>query len=521
MSSGTSDKPVADLVPHLIEVDLLDLEAFARVQRAVPSLGELIGAGSRLVPSFDRLALDVFAVYFKYNVVPLTPLEKTSPQLIHRVLYWLLTTHGLDEAKEHTRLDRVRAGLMTARTLARVLEMVRRREWFSQEDLLAQWQLERDQAAIDDLAERREVAADVREASPADQADGVDDLIGELDDQIDEANASFRRLSDAQRAELDRLPVAAENLMRDQVANVAADLRAMEDAADTMGSGLGLPAGATLADKLTLGDHLLNSDKLQQLARLVGLFKQVARSARKRELARRPSTVHAIEQGSDLGRLLSSELVQLRHPVLRRDLHRRLIDDQLSQYALQGDEPTGRGPMVVCVDASGSMQGPREIWAKAIALTLMEIARRERRAFRAVVFSGDARQCRLFELLESPGQRRLKAPQVDTAAVKAFAEYFPSGGTDFEAPLRHAVASLSESRFKDGDIVFVTDGGARLAASSLAWIEDEKARLGFEIFAVLVDLQGGHEESLRVFADDVLRVSDLNSSDLRAVFSRM
>ena len=43
--------------------------------------------------------------------------------------------------------------------------------------------------------------------------------------------------------------------------------------------------------------------------------------------------------------------------------------------------------MVICVDGSGSMSGSKELWAKAVALTLMDIARREKRACLALVFS--------------------------------------------------------------------------------------------------------------------------------------
>ena len=61
----------------------------------------------------------------------------------------------------------------------------------------------------------------------------------------------------------------------------------------------------------------------------------------------------------------------------------------------QPEEPgvDGRpgGPIVMVVDGSGSMAGERNIWARAVAMCLLHIARIEKRDFALVEFSS-ARQ---------------------------------------------------------------------------------------------------------------------------------
>jgi hypothetical protein len=74
--------------------------------------------------------------------------------------------------------------------------------------------------------------------------------------------------------------------------------------------------------------------------------------------------------------LLPHELLALRHPVLRRDFARRFLDAELLQYTLRAVEEKGRGPMIVCIDGSSSMAGDKEIWSKAVSLTLLDIAQR-------------------------------------------------------------------------------------------------------------------------------------------------
>ena len=47
-----------------------------------------------------------------------------------------------------------------------------------------------------------------------------------------------------------------------------------------------------------------------------------------------------------------------------------------------------RGPILLCVDTSGSMRGPREIVAKALALECMRAAREQERGCYVFAFSG-------------------------------------------------------------------------------------------------------------------------------------
>jgi hypothetical protein len=84
--------------------------------------------------------------------------------------------------------------------------------------------------------------------------------------------------------------------------------------------------------------------------------------------------------------LLPSELVKLTHRTRRMVLIRDLMERQAMQYQLVGNEPLGKGPLVVLLDKSGSMDGPRDIWATAMSLALMDEAQRTRRMFAMLAF---------------------------------------------------------------------------------------------------------------------------------------
>lgn len=241
-------------------------------------------------------------------------------------------------------------------------------------------------------------------------------------------------------------------------------------------------------------DRLLRDAAFRRMARMAG---RMYTGVLTRKLARgRDGVVPAgVVLGSDLSRVLPEDLVSLRHPVLRRDFLARYAEGRLRQLDVR-QAPQERGPVICCVDVSGSMAGKKYEWAKAVALALLRVARRERRPFTGILF--DAAVHGIFRL--SPGG--------EPAEVERFAALYGGGGTSFRWPLEDAVAEMRRQR--RADVVFITDGQASLDG----WLEqflEQKRRLGFRVFGVFVSSgqsggQGGLN-TLRKFSDAVLSVS--------------
>jgi hypothetical protein len=94
-----------------------------------------------------------------------------------------------------------------------------------------------------------------------------------------------------------------------------------------------------------------------------------------------------VEQGADLARALPAELAKLCPPRHRLDFMRSFLERQVLQYQLSGNETLGRGPLVLLLDKSASMEGTKDIWSTALALALLEHAHAERRPFVLVDFN--------------------------------------------------------------------------------------------------------------------------------------
>lgn len=161
------------------------------------------------------------------------------------------------------------------------------------------------------------------------------------------------------------------------------------------------------------------------------------------------------------------------------------------------------------------MMGDKEIWAKALTLTLLEIARRQRRLFRSICFSSAGSPLHILDL--NPRERY----EVETPKVMELAEYFPGGGTDFETPLNAALECIKQSRFKRGDIIFITDGECRVSADWAERFREEKEALGFSLFSILIDIGSNSLGTLKEFSDKITAVSQLTSAGVKDLFVKL
>jgi uncharacterized protein with von Willebrand factor type A (vWA) domain len=505
-----------------LESDSYDRRAWDEIRANAPSFADLAQAGGELVPHFASLLEDLFLGLFKYNLVWQRPDRVRRSALLNRsILEQLIASPAFEALKNRTLLEEDKAAIAAIVLGEQVLEMVRSERFVNRREMLDLWDLAHQE---DDLKERADALKKIQEmTAPPEHGEAAPDeetqrKIAELAQEAERAakvsearaNQKSRNLENALKqgnlGEFKRTELRAAELAS-EIDRVAEDSRAFSR---EFGQGAAVSAG----ERLELGRRLARNRKIGELARLVGRFKQDARALKRKTLERGVAETYDVERGADLGRMMPSELAAMHHPMLGRDFRRRLLEGAVLQYRLREDEQKGKGPMVVCVDVSSSMEGDKELWSKAVALTLMDIARRQRRLFRAVMFSsGDT-----LKVLDLNRERRY---QPDLKKVLEMAEYFPGGGTDFEHPIDAAVALLEEERLKRGDVVIITDGESRVSPEWLARIRRRKEELQFLIFAVLVDVGSSEVSTLAEFSDRVTSVKKLSAEKTREIFLRI
>jgi uncharacterized protein with von Willebrand factor type A (vWA) domain len=237
---------------------------------------------------------------------------------------------------------------------------------------------------------------------------------------------------------------------------------------------------------------------LKRICELAGRFRRVAQSKQRRKVSHGLDDVVGVEPGGDVGRLLPVELGKLMVPELELDTLRRIAERQALCREHHSVEPVGKGPVIVCLDESGSMGGDRIHTAKALALALAWVARTQRRWCALVAYSGDS------------GERLLPLPpgRWDETRLLDWLTAFLGRGSEIDVPVRELPRMYRELKAPAGvtDVVFVTDARCRLPAELQNHFCGWKRAVQARLITLVLDHDAG---DLTAISDEVHLVRTL------------
>lgn len=265
------------------------------------------------------------------------------------------------------------------------------------------------------------------------------------------------------------------------------------------GTSCGQIANRTAGAAVWLAQRLSRDERLRRIALLAGRFKRIAAHKRHAKVRHGSDEVTDVALGADLGRLLPVELARLTHPRLRLAALRDLVERKALQYELRGTASLGRGPLVVALDKSGSMEGQPDIWATAVALALLDTAQRERRPFALLGFDARVK----YEALVAAGQ----ALPEDGLFIAC------SGGTSIQAAVLRGldIIEANPGALRRADVVVVTDGVSD--ATGAPAVRTRAASLGVSILGIGI---GVEPSALAPWCDEAHAIDDLSNLDDRA-----
>lgn len=240
------------------------------------------------------------------------------------------------------------------------------------------------------------------------------------------------------------------------------------------GDGQGFdPAGLKDGDLDTLGrllERIASNKGLAELCRQIG--RQVGRASERKEkpveeerdgwLKMRTDAMREELSGVRVGRsiedALPSELATCGDEEIGTLFDLKFIEGQMLCFEKTGEDrqriaerkkvmrkvDEELGPVIVCVDTSGSMQGEPEIAAKAVALTLALQTRRENR------------KCHIIEF--STGIKKMDVGEgTDLTELMRFLTESFNGGTDAERALLAGIGAMEREDFRKADLLMVSD----------------------------------------------------------------
>ncbi len=237
-----------------------------------------------------------------------------------------------------------------------------------------------------------------------------------------------------------------------------------------------------------------------------------------------PGALRGIHFSGRIDTMLGSEAMLLRHPVGRKLWRARQAEARLLSYDTEAvlvdwrSDPAApphrapappqpdtleRGPIIVCLDTSGSMRGAPETIAKAVVLQALRTAHAEHRGCLLICFGGPDE---LIERELAGGRARSGAPGHGLAGLLDLMGQGFDGGTDLQAPIERAIALVHQARWASADLLVVSDGEFGCTAAMLQLLDDARERLGLRVQGVLV----GDRETMGLMevADDIFWVRD-------------
>ncbi len=230
-----------------------------------------------------------------------------------------------------------------------------------------------------------------------------------------------------------------------------------------------------------------------------------------------PGETRGVCRSGRIARMLPSETMQLTHRRLRLLWHahhaeRCLLtyeeDDRMHQSVRdripvsrpcpqrQPDRRMEAGPMLLCVDTSGSMQGGAEAVAKAVVLEAMRAAHAQQRHCHVFAYGGPDEIVEQTLDLDAKGIGQL---------VRFLGQGF-RGGTDICGPLERVLERLQQERWQLADLLIASDGEFGATPQTALAVARAKAEQGLRVQGVLI----GDRETIGMLelADDVFWVRD-------------
>ncbi|SOC21579.1 uncharacterized protein with von Willebrand factor type A (vWA) domain [Ureibacillus xyleni] len=475
-----------------VNADKFDVRRFNELYKMASGLRNVCHANAK-TPHFTNLVGDVWSGFYKSA----PQLKEVQEELAvnHALMEKLLADEDYQRQHEMTKLDDLLSTVTSINMSKELLNWVNNNQELQEQSKQFNNIKQREKRATQDIEKAAQQLA-----NPALN----EELKKEMEGLLKRAG---KRLENAQQAEKQlqqEIVQAVKALSNDELQQmIQGACQQTTDTRENINQFVGDLAGSGNADysrlpireQFLLAELFQSNPKMREIAELAGRFKQIAKdkhkSLHKQSIARKGVTI-----GNEVERLLPSELANYLLPQAKFDFMKRFGEGQSLMFDKRGKSKLGRGPIICCIDESGSMR-KLDTQSKAFLIALMGIARNQRRDFAVIPFSSTVGNIEVFP------KGRVSVPQLVDVCSQ-----FMGGGTVFEEPLYAAIQLIEKDRFKQADILFITDGESRVSETMLQEYQRIKEKKGFECTAVVIG-NSVRKQVVAAFADKVVSATDL------------
>ncbi|MBN1785842.1 MAG: VWA domain-containing protein, partial [Candidatus Methanofastidiosa archaeon] len=243
-------------------------------------------------------------------------------------------------------------------------------------------------------------------------------------------------------------------------------------------------------------------------ALIIGMMERlrsVAHDARRKKFNKDRSINRGYEYSNDLERTLPVELSLLSLEISKPLFYKKYHDGKLQCIKYQRRDNRKLGPIIACIDNSGSMRGLPEAYSKALMILLYEQAMRQRRQYIVLHFSSKD-QIKRFDFDMGRKDRKNMVEAI---------EFYAGGSTDFESPLKTSLEIVIGGQYKDTDLIFVSDGFSEVPPLFLEEFLEKKRALDINVLSVGIREGAWKRHTLESFSDYTIALPDINDENLQ------
>lgn len=254
-------------------------------------------------------------------------------------------------------------------------------------------------------------------------------------------------------------------------------------------------------DKIKLFEKIRNNEKLKKIAEMLGKFKKLQNSQKSKKISNNINNLQKTKLSNEINHALPNEVVKMFDEDSELLFFNNLVNHSLETFEYEPDIEEIGGPVIVCIDESGSMGGVRDVWSKACILSIVHQAKAENRSVYVIHFSN------LNHAKSLKVSKFLKNKDLDINELVSMAEHFYGGGTNFDQPIERMLECFeNEKEFSKADGLFITDGECAVSKNILNKLNDFKKSNNFSIYGILIGHWGS---SLENFCNKTYKVNEL------------
>lgn len=519
---------------NCIVTDSFDLDLYDDVTGFSPKLRDTLEEGASKLKTFEDLSSDLFLSLFKHDPEMRDKSDLAfSREFNHSTLEEIQNSEEFKELRKMCKLDMLNSALGTDILNRGVLEKV---DTILEES--ARDDPEDAENMIDLMNKMHDLEEDLREQQ--EEQDAQDELDsqnqedsdnGDMGDMGDAGttsnNQSFKgdggQSSEHSRGNLDKEAInelaeiqeklsqnkaynkiknSMGNMVSSAVGTAVEDIRELDEFVSAWGiDGSSGDSRISVDGTRKALERIRGSHQLKELTDILGRFKSIANSTLRDKTNERGHSIADVTVGDNIEKLLGTERVLLSNKKTKPLFYKKYNDKQLLQYEMENNKRKGKGPMVICLDKSGSMCGDRIDWAKAISLSLLEIAQKQKRHFHLMTFDTNIVQ-----------EWSIEKSSLEPNDIIDIGEIGTGYGTNFLVPVNRAMEVISKNEgFRKADIVFITDGDCTIPKDKTYELLEFKKKNKVRIQTIVINIGGSCSiAGVEDWSDDVKLINDIS-----------